>query len=233
LRLSGNDATMRIIRLSGSFSMVRRYAPLLVVYVVAAMVGGVTQAFAADIIQEWNEAKAPPAPAVKDATVKAATTAFLILDIEQRTCNEQARPRCIAEVPAMAAFAKKARDAKMLVAYSNTGGGSPETIAAPLKPQAGEHVVKGSVNKFYGTDLESFLKGKKIDTVVVCATTAYGATLFSATAAAQAGFNVIVPVDCNPGSSQYEEQLTVYTLATAPGSAAKTTITRLASIKIE
>ncbi len=213
--------------------MVRRYAPLLFIYVFAAMVGGVTQAYAADIIQEWSQAKAPAAPAVKEATVKAATTALLILDIEQFTCNDKDRPRCVADVPGIAAFAKKARAAKMLVAYSNTGRGSPETILDPVKPQSGEHVVKASVNKFYGTDLEAFLKDKKIDTVVVCATTAYGATLFTATGAAQAGFNVVLPVDCNPGSSQFEEQVAVYTLATAPGSAAKTTVTRLASIKIE
>jgi nicotinamidase-related amidase len=121
----------------------------------------------------------------------------------------------------------------MLVAYSNTGRGSPETIVPQLKPRAGEHIVKASVNKFYNTDLEAFLKGKKIDTVIVCATTAYGAALFTATAAAQAGFKVVVPVDCIPGSSPYEEQVTAYTLAKAPGSAAKTTLTRLASIKIE
>ena len=213
--------------------MVRRFIPLLFIYVVAAMVGGVTQAYAADIIQEWNETKAPAAPALKDASVKAATTAFLILDIEQATCNEKDRPRCIAAVPGIAAFAKKARDAKMLVAYSNTGRGSPETVIDQVKAQAGEHFVKASVNKFYNTDLEAFLKDKKIDTVVVCATTAYGAALFTATGAAQAGFNVVVPVDCIPGSSQYEEQLTAFTLANAPGSAAKTTLTRLASIKIE
>jgi nicotinamidase-related amidase len=190
-------------------------------------------ASAADIVQEWDQAKAPPPPQLKEATVKAATTALLILDIEEFTCNEKDRPRCTAIVPGIAAFAKKARDAKMLVAYSNTGRGSPETILGPVKPAAGEHVVKASVNKFYGTDLESFLKEKKVETVIVCGTTAAGATLFSGTAAAQSGLNVVLPVDCNPGSSQFEELAAVYVLTTAPGSAARTTPTRLSMIKID
>jgi nicotinamidase-related amidase len=202
-----------------------------VVFALAALAAA--PAGAADIVQEWGDVKVPAAPQLADVTVKHDTTAFLILDIEQATCNEKDRPRCVGAVPAMAAFAKKARGAKMLVAYSNTGRGSIDTIMPDLKPEAGDHLVKASVNKYYNTDLEAFLKDKKIDTVIVCATTAGGAALFSATASAQIGFNVVVPVDCIPGSSLYEEQSTVWTLANGPGSAARTKLTRLSSIKID
>jgi hypothetical protein len=188
---------------------------------------------AGDTVQDWDQAKAPPPPALKDVTVKAATTSFLILDIEAATCNEKDRPRCVAEVPAMAAFLKKARDAKMLVTYSNTGRGSPETIMPPLKPMEGEHVVKSTVNKFQNTDLEQYLKDKKIETVIICGTTAFGASLHTATGATVRGLKVIIPVDCNPGSSVYEEQAALFSMVNGPGTAANLTATRLSMIKID
>jgi hypothetical protein len=188
---------------------------------------------AGDTVQDWDQAKAPPPPALKDVTVKAATTSFLILDIEAATCNEKDRPRCVAEVPGMAAFLKKARDAKMLVTYSNTGRGSPETIMPPLKPMEGEHVVKSTVNKFQNTDLEQYLKDKKIETVIICGTTAFGASLHTATGATVRGLKVIIPVDCNPGSSVYEEQAALFSMVNGPGTAANLTATRLSMIKID
>lgn len=190
-------------------------------------------AFAADIAQEWDQAKAPPAPELKDVTVKAATTALLILDIEEFTCNDKDRPRCVAALPAMSALLAKARAAKMLVAYSNTGRGSREAIMPPVKPVGDEHIVKASVDKFYGTDLETYLKTNKIETVIVCATTAFGAGLFSANGASARGLKVVYPVDCVPGSSQYEEQVAAYTVANGPGTRANATLTRTGMIKIE
>ena len=204
--------------------------------ILLALMAAVLCSFAAragDTVQDWDQAKAPPPPTLKDVTVKAATTAFLILDIEAATCNEQGRPRCVATVPGIAAFAKKARDAKMLVAYSNTGRGSPETILPPVKPMAGEHVVKATVNKFQGTDLEQYLKDKKIETIIICGTTAFGVSLHTATGATVRGFKVIIPVDCNPGSSVYEEQAALFSMVNGPGTAANLTATRLSMIKID
>jgi len=190
-------------------------------------------AFAADIVEEWGQAKAPDAPKLAEVTVKTATTAFLVLDIEEATCNDKDRPRCVAAVPAMANFLAKARGVKMLVAYSNTGRGSRDTIVNVLKPIADEPLVKASVDKFYGTDLEQQLKSKNIDTVIVCATTAFGAGLHTANGASARGFKVIYPVDCVPGGSQYEEQAAAFTVANGPGTRANATLTRLAMIKVE
>jgi nicotinamidase-related amidase len=199
----------------------------------AALVLHSFAANAGDTVQDWDQAKAPPPPPLKDVTVKAATTSFLILDIEALTCNEKDRPRCVAAAPGIAAFAKKAREAKMLVTYSNTGRGSPETILPPLKPMEGEHVVKSSVNKFRGTDLEQYLKDKKIETVIICGTTVSGASLHTATAASLRGLKVVIPVDCNPGSSVYEEQAALFSMVNGPGTAANLTATRLSMIKID
>jgi nicotinamidase-related amidase len=188
---------------------------------------------AASVIELWDQVKAPPVPTLLSPTVKADETALLLLDIEEATCNQDRRPRCVAAVPAMAAFLKKARSAHVAVFYSTTGGGSRETILSPVAPKDDEPIVKASVNKFFGTKLDDYLKAKNVKTVIVCATTAFGAALHTATGAAQHGYKVVLPVDCIPGGSLYEEQATVWSLINGPGTGKVLTATTLDAIKIE
>ena len=61
----------------------------------------------------------------------------------------------------------KARNAHLAVLYSNTGGGSRETILLPVAPKDDEPIVKASVNKFFGTKLDEYLKAKNVKTVIV------------------------------------------------------------------
>ena len=190
-------------------------------------------ATAASIIDLWDQVQAPPPPKLVAISVKANETALLLLDIEEATCNQERSPRCIAAVPAMAAFLEKARSAHMAVFYSNTGGGSRETILPPVTPRDDEPIVKASVNKFFGTKLDEYLKARNIKTVIVCGTSAFGAALHTATGAAQNGYKVVLPVDCVPGGSLYEEQATVWSLINGPGTGRVLTATTLDAIKIE
>ncbi len=190
-------------------------------------------ALSANIVELWDQVKAPPVPALASPSVKASDAAFLLLDIEQLTCNQESRPRCVAAVPAMATFLVRARNAHLPVLYSNTGRGSRETILAPVTPKDDEPIVKSTVNKFLGTKLDEYLKAKNIKTVIVCGTSASGAALHTATGAAQAGYQVILPVDCVTGTTLYEEQASVWTLLNGPGTARVTTATTLEAIKIE
>jgi nicotinamidase-related amidase len=190
-------------------------------------------AFGANIVELWDQVKAPPAPSLAAPTVKAGDTAFLLLDIEQLTCNKENRPRCVDAVPAMAAFLARARGAHLPVFYSNTGRGTRETMLTPVAPRDDEPIVKASVNKFFGTKLDEYLKAKNIKTVIVCGTSASGAALHTATGAAQSGYQVILPVDCVTGASLFEEQASVWTLLNGPGTARVSTATTLEAIKIE
>lgn len=190
-------------------------------------------AIAANVVEMWDQVKAPPAPTLSSPMVKASETAFLLLDIEQATCNQEQRPRCVAAVPAMAAFLKKARGAGMPVMHSNTGRGSRETILPPVAPRDDEPIVKSTVNKFFNTRLDEHLKARNAKTVIVCGTTASGAVLHTATGAAQLGYKVVLPVDCMPGGSPYEEQAAVWSLVNGPGTRAALTPTTLDSIRIE
>lgn len=192
-----------------------------------------TASVAANIIELWDQVTPPPVPKLTTATVKASETALLLLDIEELTCNPQQRPRCVAAVAAMAQFLSKARGAHLPVFYSNTGGGSRQTILPPVQPKDDEPIVKASVNKFFGTALDDYLKAKAIKTVIICGTTASGAALHTATGAAQRGYKVVLPVDCIPGASLYEEQATVWSLINGPGTARVLTATTLDAIKME
>lgn len=194
---------------------------------------GAKSATAASVVELWDQVQAPPVPKLSAPTVKASNTALLLLDIEQLTCNQESRPRCVAAVPAMAKFLERARNAHMPVFYSNTGRGSREAILPPVAPRDDEPIVKASVNKFFGTKLEDYLKAKEVKTVIVCGTGASGAALHTAISAAERGYQVLLPVDCVPGSSLYEEQATVWTLINAPGTGQVVTATSLDAIKIE
>jgi nicotinamidase-related amidase len=77
------------------------------------------------------------------------------------------------------------------------------------------------------------LKTKNVKTVIVCGTSAFGAALHTATAAAQQGYKVVLPVDCVPGESLYEEQATVWSLMNGPGTVRVIKATTLEAIKIE
>ena len=204
-----------------------------ILIVALGLVLQMTSVMAESIFDLWDQAKAPPVPTLVSATVKATETALLLLDIEEATCNQDRRPRCVAAVPAMAAFLAKARNAHMAVFYSNTGGGSRETILLPVAPKDDEPIVKASVNKFFGTKLDEYLKAKNVKTVIVCGTTAFGAALHTATGAALYGYKVVLPVDCVPGGSLYEEQATVWSLINGPGTGRVLSATTLDAIKIE
>lgn len=201
--------------------------------VACALVLAAQSALAANIVEEWSQVKAPPAPILTGVTVKAADTALLLLDIEEATCNPTARPRCVEAVPGIAAFLARARAAHLPVFYSNTRNGSRDTMLKPVAPKDDEPIVKASVNKFFGTQFDELLRAKGIKTVIVCGTTAAGAVLHTATAAAQYGYKVVQPVDCMPAASLYEEQATLWSLVNGPGTRQALTATTLPGITIE
>ncbi|WP_027368868.1 cysteine hydrolase family protein [Desulfocurvibacter africanus] len=219
----------------------RLLLPALIVVTALALMSSVSLADAqsADtglersVIELWNTCTVPRPPELKPVELDPKTTAYLVLDIEELTCNESSRPRCLKAVPGIAAFLAKARAAKMPVVYSLTRRGTPETILSPVKPRPDEPVVQASVDKFVGTDLEKILREKGVKTVVVTGTAANGAVLHTAVGAAIRGFDVIVPVDGMPGTTLYEEQYTAYHIVAAPGVRDRSLLTRFGLMTIK
>lgn len=173
----------------------------------------------------WTEAQAPEKPVLTPVTVNPSDTALLILDIEERTCNMERRPRCLETVPRIAELIAKARNAGVAVIYSLTPKGTPETILPQVIPQKGESIVNSSVDKFWKTDLEKILQKRKIQNVIVTGTAAHGAVIHTATAAGFRGMGVILPVDCLSAEDLYTEQATVRLLKTGPGTRKRITLT--------
>ena len=178
------------------------------------------------IIELWEAAKAPDPVELKEIKLDPAKTAFLILDIEERTCNLKRRPRCVASVPGIKKFLSYAKKNGVFVVYSLTSKGTSESILSDVAPAGNEPIVKSSVDKFFHTNLETVLQSRKIESVIISGTTAEGAVIHTATGAAMRGFTVIVPVDGMSAETLYAEQYTAWHLVNAPGSRKKTTLTK-------
>jgi nicotinamidase-related amidase len=203
-------------------------AALLTVAVLASPVS-------ADIISDWGTAVAPPPPELKDVTIDPATTAVLFLDLMKGGCN--ARPRCVAAVPNMKRMYDFARANNMVVWYSLVGSGgkaTPDDVVDPaMKPRAGEWYRQGGPDKFMGSTLQATLRQAGIKTVIVCGNSFQGATVGTASGAAQRGYKVIIPVDCSAAEDAYHEQYAAFHLAKGGpvGVTSNVTMTRTTMIK--
>jgi nicotinamidase-related amidase len=189
----------------------------------------------ADVISDWTTAVAPPPPELKEVTVDPSTTALLFLDIMKGGCT--ARPRCVAEVPNFKRLHDEARSHNMVVWYSlvgSNGKATPDDVMDPaIKPRAGEWYRQNGPDKFLGSTLEATLKQAGIKTVIVCGNSFQGATVGTASGAAQRGYKVIVPVDCSAGEDAYHEQYAAFHLAKGGpvGVTSNVTLTRSTMIK--
>ena len=179
------------------------------------------------IIDEWNDIKAPAAPALKPVKVDPKETALLMLDFVKQLCG--ARPRCVASLPKVQGLLTKAREAGVLVVYSLAGQPITDTLPE-VAARPGEGSVTSGPDKFMNTDLDKILKEKGIKTVIVAGTAAEGAVLNTAAGAALRGYKVIMPVDAASSTQPYSEQYTAWHLANSPRVGPQVTLTKIDQI---
>ena len=191
------------------------------------------------IIDEWSSVKAPPPPELKPVTADPKTTALLVMDLFKQICNMERRPRCVASIPRIEKLLAEARAKGVTIIYTLVPTAGPN-VPAPvisdtlpaIAPKGNEPVVVSFVDKFMlndkDTGLATNLKDKGITTVIAVGTAAHGAVLYTSSAAALRGFNVIVPVDgmSTVGQDTYVEQYVAYNLTHAPVLSPKVTLTR-------
>jgi nicotinamidase-related amidase len=209
----------------------------LVVAALAVALVYAVPATAQTIIDEWSNVKVPPAPELKPVTLDPKTTVILVMDLVKQTCNNERRPRCVASIPKIEKLIAAAR-AQGVMLISTTVPPVPiaDTIPA-VAPKANDPIVVSFVDKFIlgdkDTGLDKMLKDKGVTTIVAVGTAAHGAVLYTASAAASRGFNVIVPVDGMSGDGQilYDEQAVAFILTHAPVISSKITLTRIDMIK--
>lgn len=188
---------------------VLRYAALLAILIAAA-----TALTSADILDDWDTAKAPAKPEIKAVTVDPSTTALLILDLMKSNCGQ--RPRCVATVPNVKRLHDAARASGMMIWYSFVGSNNQATPADMVDPgiaaRDGEWERQGGPDKFLGSHLEEKLKAHNIKTAIICGTSFQGVGIGTGSGLAQRGYKVIVPVDCLSSEDAYNEQYAAWHL---------------------
>jgi nicotinamidase-related amidase len=191
-------------------------------------------AIAADILDDWANVKAPPAPEAKAVTLDGATTAVIIMDMNQTQCAEETR--CSATAPAIKRLYDEGRAAGAMFWFSLPGDNSKPTdvdqVVKGVTPRDGEWERITGPDKFRGSHLEDKLKARNIKTAIICGHSFQGVGIGTGSALAVRGYNVIVPVDCLASNSNdpnvlYLEQYSVWHLAKAAnGVANRVTLTR-------
>ena len=193
------------------------------------LLGNVGVADAQTIIDEWASVERPPAPALKAVTIDAKTTALLMLDFMNQNCGK--RPRCVASIPAVKKLLHEARAKNVAVVYSLIAKTTTADVIKDVAPVPGEPSVLSGPDKFLRTDLDKILKDKGIKTVIAVGTSANGAVLYTASAAALRGMDVIVPVDGMSSADAYADLSTAAVLTSAPIVSGKVTLTKIDMIK--
>ena len=174
-------------------------------------------AHADNVLAEWPNVKAPAPPEIKAVTVDPKRTALLLFDFTSQTCTPERRPRCAANVPNLQKLLAQARSQNMFVIYSVPGAGATaKDILSAIAP-AGEEPVLPPLgpDKFIGSDFESMLRSRGIDTVILTGTAAHTTVLHTGGAAALRGFKVVVPVDGMSSNEAFSELYTTWHLANA------------------
>ena len=115
--------------------------------------------------------------------------------------------------------------------YSLIAKTTTADVIKDVAPVAGEPSVLSGPDKFLHTDLEKILKDKGIKTVIAVGTSANGAVLYTASAAALRGMDVIVPVDGMSSADDYADLSTAAVLTSAPLVSKKVTLTKIDMVK--
>lgn len=179
-----------------------------------------------NIIDDWGKVTPPAPPALKPASLDAKTTALIVMDFVNQTCNEKSRPRCVASIPKVKAMIDAAKAKNVTIVWTIPPGPKPEDFLPEVAPRAETKFLVANVDKFHNPDLDQMLKAKGITTVITAGTSSYGAVLFTTAGALVRGYNVVVPVDGMSATDAYGDQSTAWILANFPGAASRVTMTR-------
>lgn len=175
----------------------------------------------------------PATPEPARVTLDPKTTALIVLDFVEDTCNPQ--PSCRNQMlPAMTPFMERVRKAGLVVVY----GTRERNMAHWLKevaPMPGDiKVLNVAQDRFYKTDLDKSLKEKGIKTLIMAGWKISGSITYTAVAAMVHDYTVVIPMDTTSAGSGYETTIGFYNvlnsgnanLANAPLKPKAVTLTR-------
>jgi nicotinamidase-related amidase len=151
----------------------------------------------------------PALPDPVPVTLKPATTALLLLDVVEGTCNSQ--PKCKdGMLPAMTPFVARARKAGVVVAYGTREQNMSKWLPE-IAPVAGDiKIANVAQDRFYNTDLDKALKAKGITTIIMVGWKVSGSLTYTSVGATLRDYTVVIPVDTTAATTDYEQTIGFY-----------------------
>src|SRR5579871_2687403 len=153
----------------------------------------------------------PPAP----VTLTAASTAVLAVDFLQSTCSPN--PACVNALPAASGALDAARSANARVLYSVHL--APDNVIVPDLAPASTDAVFAAVpgDKFFSSNLDYLLRQANATTLVLMGVTSNSGILYTAAAAAQRGYTVVVAEDAIAAADDLSTSVALWQLLHGPG----------------
>ena len=166
----------------------------------------------------------PNRPEAKPLTLDTKSTAILVLDLNAR-CDDP-KQVCSKITAPLGSFLDKARAASVPIIYTVSAGAKGKPIgelAAPLRRKESEKVIyPDGFDKFFGGELQAFLKDKGTKTLIITGSATNAAVLYTATTAARMHrYNVVIPMDGVNAATRYEQEYAIHQFTVLPSQANK------------
>src|SRR6476620_7242211 len=166
----------------------------------------------------------PNRPEPKPVMLDSKSTAILVLDLNAR-CDDP-KQVCSKITATLGDFLDKARTAAVPIIYtvSAAAKGTPiGELAAPLRRKESESVIyPDAFDKFFGGELQAFLKDKGAKTLIITGSATNNAVLYTATTAARMyRYNIVIPMEGVNASTRYEQEYAIHQFTVLPSQANK------------
>jgi nicotinamidase-related amidase len=160
-----------------------------------------------------QDALAVPDPVA--VSLDARTTAFLAIDLLQTTCGSN--PMCVATLPAIANGLSTARAANAHVIYSVHF--APDNVILPQVASTPTDPVFAGIpgDKFFDSNLDYILRQAGTSTLVLTGVSSNSGVMYTAAAAAQRGYTVVVAEDGISVATDIATTVALWQLLHGPG----------------
>jgi nicotinamidase-related amidase len=174
------------------------------------------------------DALAVPAPAA--VTLSAGSTAFLVIDMLAPSCD--GNPNCLNALPGVENGLAAARAANALVVYS-VHPAPDSNITPEVAPATGDPIfVAIPGDKFFNSNLDTILRQAGISTLVLTGSSSNVGVLYTAGAAIQRGYTVVVAEDGIVSASDLGRAVALWQMLHGPGANADNTPLKSKSVTL-
>ncbi|MDP2720032.1 MAG: isochorismatase family cysteine hydrolase [Dehalococcoidia bacterium] len=165
---------------------------------------------------------APAIPAPKPITLKAITTALLVLDQSEQSRDPALFATGYQLIPSLTRMITKARGKGLFIifTYSFVLKGTPDgKVYSGYDRRDNEPVLTPhAFDKFQGSEMDQLLKEHQIDTLIITGSRSNICVMHTAVTAARFfNYHVVIPLDGTAANSRYEYEYSINHLTFCPG----------------